>query len=428
MTQTQPGQAISGRRRLGGLLRHREFRLLWTGETISSAGNAMAAVAMPLLAVTALRASTFTVGGLLAASYVPWLILGLPAGAWLDRLPARRVMIICDVVSVTVYGSIPVAGWLGILTVGQLLAVALLAGSASVLFGTAYQVYLPSLVAPDDLVEGNAKLQGSAQAALLGGSGLAGLVMQAFGAAAGLLIDAVSFAVSAACLLGIGPRTSQPAPPRPDTELWRTVTDGLRFVARDPYLRRLGVFGMVANLALTGFQALVIVFLVRVIRLDSLAVGLLSAVLGIGGLSGALTARRLSRKLGTARSLLLATVGALPFGLLIPLAGAGLRLPFYIAGVLVTAWGIAVANIITAIFRQVYSPPGMLGRVTAIMRFMTIGITPAGALLGGALGSVIGVRGALWVIFAVVASSGMLLATPSFLARRDLPSVPLTSK
>jgi MFS family permease len=137
----------SEQRRFGGLLRQRSFRLLWTGETISQLGNAMALVGVPLVAVTVLHASTFAVGVLAAAAWLPWLVIGLPAGAWVDRWPARRVMIACDVISAGLYASVPITAWAGALTTGLLIAVQLAGGAASVLFMTAYQVYLPSIVA-----------------------------------------------------------------------------------------------------------------------------------------------------------------------------------------------------------------------------------------------------------------------------------------
>ena len=172
----------SGQRRFGGLLRRRSFRLLWTGETISQLGNAMALVGVPLVAVTVLHASTFAVGVLAAAAWLPWLVIGLPAGAWVDRWPARRVMIVCDVISAALYASVPIAAWAGVLTTGLLVAVQLAGGAASVLFMTAYQVYLPSIVAPAELIEGNTKMQGSASAAAFAGPSLAGLVAQLLGA------------------------------------------------------------------------------------------------------------------------------------------------------------------------------------------------------------------------------------------------------
>jgi MFS family permease len=182
----RPGPA----RRRGGLLWHRDFRLLWTGETISGAGTAMAAAGVPLLAVTVLHAPTIAIAALTAAAYLPWLVIGLPAGAWADRLPVRPLMITCDLVSALLYASLPAAAWLGVLTALQVVVVALLAGAANVLFATAYQVLLPALVTAGALVEGNAKLPGSASVAAIGGRSAAGLAAQAVGAAAARLATA----------------------------------------------------------------------------------------------------------------------------------------------------------------------------------------------------------------------------------------------
>jgi len=297
---------------------------------------------------------------------------------------------------------------------------------------TAYQVYLPSLVAPDDLIEGNTKMQGSASAALFAGPSLAGLVAQLLGAVTALLGNAVSFLVSAACLLGARPAAPGPVAARRGTTAGRRTTlrrttlrpeiaDGLRLVLGDPFLRQMSVFWAVANLALTGYAALLVVFLVRVIGLTPGSVGLLTAIPGIGGILGALLTGRITARFGTARGLLLSTLGAVPFGLLIPLTGPGLRLAFYVAGALVAFTGVAVGNIIIAAFRQSYSPPGMCGRVTATMRFLIFGTSPLGALLGGGLGSWLGIRNALWILLGTVALSGTLLLTRALTRRRDLP-------
>jgi MFS family permease len=204
---------VAGGHPFGGLLRQGGFRRLWVGETISQLGNAMAVVGVPLVAVIVLHASTFAIGVLTASAWLPWLVIGLPAGAWVDRLPARRVMIACDVISTAVYASVPAAAWAGVLTPGQLLAVQLLGGAASVLFMTAYQVYLPSLVKPDELIEGNTKMQGSASAAAFAGPSLAGLIAQLLGPVTALLGNAVSFVVSAACLVGTRPSAPGAAEP-----------------------------------------------------------------------------------------------------------------------------------------------------------------------------------------------------------------------
>jgi len=409
-------------RRPGGLLWHRDFRLLWGGETVSWLGNYMALVAMPLLAVKALHASDFAVGVLVAAGYLPWLVIGLPAGAWVDQLSPRRVMVTCDIISAALYASIPVSAWAGGLTLGQLLTVALLAGTANVFFSTAYQVYLRALLPSAALVEGNAKLSGSEAAAELAGPSLAGLVAQAVGAAAALLANAASFLVSAACLLAIRRHVPRPPSSGPRPALRRTIAAGLRFVARDPYLARMTLYTMTGNLALIGFVAVQVVFLVRTLGLPSAAVGLLVAVQGVGGVAGAMVARRLSERIGTARCLLLAAWGAVPFCLLAPLASRGPGLALYVIGIFMTAVGVVTVNVIVGSFRQAYSPPGMLGRVSASMRFLVMGTSPLGALLGGALAAAISPRGALWVLFAMISAAGLFLLSRSFTRSRDLPA------
>jgi predicted MFS family arabinose efflux permease len=407
--------------RIGGLLWQRNFRLLWIGETISGTGNAMATVGMPLLAVTVLHASTFSVAALTAAAYLPWLIVGLPAGAWVDRLPCRPLMVSCDLVFVLLYASLPIAAWIGVLTIAQALIVALLAGGANVLFATAYSVYLPSLVTAEELVEGNAKLQGSAAVAMIGGRSAAGLAAQALGAATALLFNAASFVVSAACLLSITATTPR-GPAERVTTVREEISEGARFVMGDPYLRPLTLYGALANLAYTGSTALVVVFLVRVVGLGPGATGLLLGAAGIGGVLGALLVGRLARWLGTARVLLLSALGTGLAGLLIPLTGTGLRAAYYIVGALVVAAGIAAGNIVTGSFRQAYCPPEMLGRVTASMRFLVFGGIPLGALLAGGLGTALGVRHALWVILTGYALAGTLLLTREIRSHKNLPA------
>src|ERR1700684_4520090 len=127
--------AMTGRR--GGLLRQGNFRLFWTGESISEVGNSVPRVVIPLVAIDTLHASPFIRTLLTAMVWMPWVIIGIPAGAWVDRLPPRSVMLACDAISVAVYASLPVAAWCGVLTVAQLIAVTLIAGAASVFFNSA---------------------------------------------------------------------------------------------------------------------------------------------------------------------------------------------------------------------------------------------------------------------------------------------------
>jgi predicted MFS family arabinose efflux permease len=412
---------IGAPHRFGGVLWQRNFRLLWVGESISAVGNAMAVVGMPLLAVEVLHASTFVVAALTAAAYLPWLVIGLPAGVWVDRLPPRPLMIICDVAAAVLYASLPVAAWFGVLTTGQVVIVALAAGGCNVFFATAYQVYLPSLVRAADLIEGNAKLQGSMSVATICGRGAAGIAAQAVGDAAALLFNAASFLVSAVCLMVIRAETPPPEPARRGT-VRADIAAGIRLIARDRYLRPLTIYAAVSNLAYSGSTALIVVFLVRVAGFGPAAVGVLMACSGIGGVIGAVTARRLARWLGSARVLWLSALGTGLFGLLIPLTAPGPLAACYAAGSGVVAAGIIIFNTVAGSFRQTYCPRPMLGRVTASMRFVVFGTIPVGALLAGALGDGLTVRAALWITLAIFALSGTLLLTPALCRQRDLPS------
>ena len=412
--------------RQGSLLRQRDFRLLWMGETTSGVGSAVTSVALPLVAVTTLHASAFTMGVLGAAAWVPWLFLGLPAGAWVDRLARRPMMVACDLVAMLAFASVPVAAWLGALTITQLLAVALISGAANVFFSTAYHTYLPSLVSTTDLVRGNSALQGSEAAANVAGPGVGGLLAQAFGAVTGLLADAVTFAVSAVCLLAIRTREPRQASTASRaTTLREEVREGLAFVARDPYLRVVACWGAASNLVFNGVQALLVVFLVRVVGLGPGLVGLVFALTAVGGVAGALVVGPLANRFGTARTMLLLELGGPPFGLLVPLATLGhVGLVVGVLGAMVLGVSSVGVNIIIGSFRQAYAPPELLGRVTASMRFVLFGTIPVGALLGGVLGTVLGIRPALWLLLAAGAMVGLILLVGPIRRHRALPAGP----
>lgn len=407
-------------------MRQRDFRLFWVGASVSEVGNALAVVAMPLLVVTVLDADAFTVGLLTAFAFLPWLLISLPAGAWIDKLPPRRVMVVSDLASGISYASIPVAAWLDVLTIEHVLAIALFAGIANVFFDTAYQVELANIVAKPDLVEGNTKLQASVSFSRLGGSSLGGLIVQAIGAASALLVNALSFFVSMACLLRIKHadtrrESAENEKPPEQGNVLRSIAEGARFVVRDPYFRPLTLWAAVSNFGLTGHDALIVIFLVRDVGLGPELIGVLMAAGGIGAVAGTLLAGRLVRRFGTSRGLLVCSTFIIPFVILIPLTAPGAGLVFYVAGIMLCVIGIAVTNVIVASFRQSYSPDGMLGRITATTRFLLNGIYPVGALAAGALGTWIGTRGALWIMLGFVAFAGVLLLTPTFLRRRDLP-------
>lgn len=406
------------------LVGHRDFRLLWCGETTNRVGINITTVAMPLVAVVTLNASTLAVGVLAAAPWLPWLLIGLPAGAWVDRMRRRPLMVLCNASSAVLLASVPVAAWLGVLTMAQLLVVGLLNGLAAVFFGISYKVYLPSIVDRGLLQQANARLQGSESVAQVAGLGGGGLLAQGFGAVSGLLVNACTFVVSALCLLGIRGREKMPEPPAERAPLRRDIGEGLRYTARDPYLRVLTAYGTATNLLLTAYQAIMPVFMIRELEVPEGAAGWLMASGSVGGILGALGAKRVTARWGTARGLLVATAGTAPFGLLIPLGCRGWMLAAFVAGNALLALGVVLANVVQGAFRQQYCPPRLLGRVTACVSVASFGAIPFGSLLGGVLGTALGLRPTLWLLTAGLAVTPLLLLAGPLRARRDLPTTP----
>ncbi|WP_406288335.1 MFS transporter [Streptomyces sp. NBC_00209] len=408
----------------GGLLRrHRDFRLLWCGETTGKFGASVTGVAMPLVAVSTLHASTFEVGLLSAAAWVPWLIIGLPVGVWVDRLRRRPIMLAAAAVSLVLFAAVPVAAWSGRLGIGLLLAVALLAGTATVFFQTAYTAYLPTLLDPDDQPEGNAKLHGSASAAQIAGLGSGGLIAQLAGAVNGMFANAATFLVSLLCLAGI--RHREPRVTRTQnrpTSLVGEVHEGLRLIAYDPWFRTFALFGAASNLALMGYQSIQVVFLVRSVGLAPGAVGALIAATSAGGVAGAFAARRVAHRIGTARATLLFELGLPSLGLLISLTTGGAGILLFVTGGFSVCAGVVAGNIIKASFQQRYCPPDLLGRLTASSAFLSYGAIPVGALLGGLLGTAVGLRTAMAIATAGVPLAALILLFSPIRRSRDLPT------
>jgi len=395
---------------------HRDFRLFWTGETINRFGSATTSVALPLVAISMLKATTFEVGLLTAASWAPWLLIGLPTGAWIDRVRRRPVMLASCAASAMLLAAVPFAASLHLLTVQFLLAIALVSGAVTVVFQTAYTAYLPTLLDPSHHAEGNAKLHGSASAAQIAGLGCGGLLVQLVGAANALVVDAASFLVALGCLTAVRHRERRTKSPR----RYGAIREGIRLVAQDVWLRTLTIFGAVSNLALMGYQAIVVVFLVREAGLSAGTVGTLVAAATSGGILGAFAGRRLANRFGTARALLLFELGLPTLALLIPLSTLSPWL--YLIGGFGVSLGVVGGNVVKATFHQSYCPPELLGRLAATTSFVNYGTIPLGAILGGTLGQTLGLTPALWITTAGVPLAGLVLLCSPIRRRRDLPA------
>jgi MFS family permease len=404
-----------------GVLRLRDFRQLFFADTISQLGSQVTQLALPLVAVIALGASPFEVGLLAACDTAAFLLVGLPAGAWVDRMRRRNVLIFNDLARAVMLGSIPVAWWLHVLTMPQLYVVGLGTGLATVFFDVAYQSYLPHLVGRDNLVDGNAKLQAVSGVSQLAGPTAAGLLIQILRAPASIMIDAVSFVGSAIFVSLIQKREEKPER-KPDAHLGREISEGFRFVVSNRILRAVAMCTGSSNLFSAISGAMLILFFVRLMHLSPGWIGLAFSVSAIGGLIGAFTAQRIAARIGQGPSIWMTIAFTGPFALLMPVAQRGILLILAVLGMGVYWWGAVVYNINQVSFRQGITPDRLLGRMNATMRFLVWGTLPLGGLIGGVLGSTIGIRPTLWV----GAIGGLFTFLPVFLSplrsMRELPT------
>ncbi|MCP2331791.1 MFS transporter [Actinoalloteichus caeruleus] len=386
------------------LRHHHDFRLLWAGETTAHFGKVIGTVLIPLVAATALGASPFEMGLLTAASTSAFLVLGLPAGAIVDRVRRRPLMIRCDLARAALLATVPLAWWWDALTFGHLLVVALLVGVCTVFFDVSYQSILPSLVGRSRLVEGNTKLQASESVAQVSGRPAAGGLAHLVGAGGGVVVTAACYLVSAVSLSRM--RVVEEPRPRPQGQRLRTeVMEGVRFVFAHPVLRALALCTGTANLFGGVFQAVVMLFLVREVGLAPGPLGLLMAAGSLGGVLGALSAGWWVARVGQIRTCWLSLLLTTPFGLLCAFAEKDWRLGLFALGEFVFSFGVIVYNVAQVSLRQSITPDHLLGRMNASLRFLAWGLIPLGGLLGGVLGEWLGVREAL-----VVAAVGQCLA------------------
>lgn len=404
-----------------GAAANADFRKLWAAQAVSGFGARITRDGLPMMAVMGLAATPSQLGLLAALSSGPSLIVGLAAGGFVDRARRKRVLIAADLVRAAVLATLPVAAWLGLLTLVQVYGVAVLVAGASVLFNIADHAYLPSLIGRDQLTDGNARLSATESVAELGGPALAGLLFQWLTAPVAVAVNAATYLVSALFLGRIG--KEEPPPKARDRRPWtQDVATGFRAAWSESRVRPLllmsgsnGLFGGV-------FSALYVVFALRVLHLTPALLGFTIAAGGIGALAGAVISQPLARALGVGPAILAAAGGAALSALFIPLAPAGvgggmsfLVIAQLIGDALAVACGVLIASL-----RQSILPQAVLGRVGASFIAVAGGMAVLGALIGGALGDLIGPREAL-LIGAVGLLVGPLIGLASPLRRvRDM--------
>lgn len=373
---------------------HRDFLLLWGGQSVSMLGSQVTGWALPFVAIFALDANPAQVGLLAAAGNLPLLLFGLVAGVLVDRLPRRPLLIATDIGRAALLATIPLAAIAGRLTMAQLYAVAFLAGSLGVIFDVAYRSYLPSLVPRDDLLAGNTRLEGSAQAAVTLGPGLAGGLVQLVTAPFAILADALSFVVSAVTLGLIRARERSPADTTKQPAVLTELRTGLLAVLHHPLLRALAGASGLFNLFDSMLIALYALYLTRVLGASAALAGLILTLAGLVGFAGVALSGVLPRRFGLGRTIVCALLVAGACELLIGLA----RGPLLVAsamvvvgeGLLQAADGVYGINAVT--LRQALVPDRLQGRVNATVRVISVGAAPLGALVAAQLGEVYGVR------------------------------------
>lgn len=403
----------------------RDFHLLWAGETVSLVGNATTSILLPLAAVLELHAGPAWMGALAAATWLPWLVIGLPAGAWVDRLDARLTMIVADIAAALTLITVPVAAWLDHLTLPHLVLAALAGGVSTVFFRTAYTTIIPRLVDDAALDTANARLYGTEATAMVVGPSVAARLAAAGGPAFGLAIDAASFLVSALCLWRITPGRPSPDQDREGDEgaegLGARIREGLAFVLRDRYLPWLVVIGGLSNLGLTGYGALLVLYLVRDLGLTTDMVGWYFTTGAIGGVIGSVIAVPLARRIGTGRLHTVALLAA-PAALLVGLPTDRSQVWVSAFGYVLVGTCVVGGNVVRASWRQRYVPAEVLGRTVTAMSTVNFGTMPLAGVLAGWLGSTVGVRPTILAMAGLHVVACWLVVASPLVRLRELPA------
>ncbi|MCM2419346.1 MFS transporter [Streptomyces sp. RKAG293] len=381
--------------RVPALLRERPFRRYWTGQTVSLFGDQVSFLAIPLAAVLVLHADAAQMGWLSAAGLLPALLFSLPAGAWADRRGSRRrIMIAADLVRAALMLSLPAAYALDLLTLTHLYVIAFAVGACSVAFDVSNATLFVSLVPPGQYVDGNALVNGSRAFSFVAGPSVAGLLVQILAAPLTLLVDAVSYLVSAGYLARISP-VEPPAAPAEKGHF----TAGLRFIAASRILRPLLAAAATVNFFNFVFHTIVVLYAVGELGLNAGMLGLVIGAGAVGGLIGAALSGRIVRRIGIGPAVVLGfAVFPTPL-ILVPLAGGPtpLVLGLLFLAEFISGFGVMVLDIASGSLQSAVIPDRLRARVTGAFRMFNHGIRPLGALAGGVLGTALGLRPTLWI-------------------------------
>jgi MFS family permease len=396
----------------GSLWRNRDFLNLWSAETIAQLGHQFGVVAIPLIAALTLGSSPMEMGILAAAGQVPRLAVGFFAGAWVDRLRRKPIMIGMNLGRALTYAAIPIGAMLDILSFPLLLAVALVAGVQAVFFDAAWSAFIPNLVGRKDLPDANGKLMTSMSLAQVAGPAMAGTLIALLTGPITMGITAVTFAGAGWILTRIRKEEPRPEPNghhAPD--ILKEVREGFHELWRSRVVRPLTTSSTVINLGGFMFMSVYVLYMTDDLGLSEQGVGLVFAAGGIGALAASVAAAPLARRFGIGRTILWSAVIFGTANFLVPVA---ILVPEYalalVAASETVAWfGLQVYNVNRFSLRQALTPNHLMGRVASSSITIFGGAQLVGSLLGGVIGQVLSVHAALFVSVAVMLLSAWLI-------------------
>jgi MFS family permease len=396
----------------GGLWRHPDFLRLWAAQIVSAWGSRITRTALPIIAVDMLGQAPSGNGVLAALTIFPGIALALVIGGIIDRSNKRTLLLTADIVRGVLVLSLPVAWWLGTLSMVHLIIVGAGVGAATTLFQITDNTYLPSLVGKEQLTDANSKLEASEAVAEIGGPAASGVLIGVLGAPLAVLLDALSYLWSGAFLWRIRDPGAPPAAPS-RRDVVGDLRLGLRAAFGHPILRRIAFAQMAWYASAGAFIALYTPFVLTDVALDVEWLGVVIGFGGVGGLLGALVARRLHARHGLGPTLFMASAISLAASLLIPLA----QQPLWLALTLLVTHQVVSdgANVVVQVHsvttQQTLLPQAILGRATAALHVCAIGMMPLGALVFGFVADAIGTRNALWIGLGIGAGSPLAFAT-----------------
>ena len=380
----------------GSLWRHRDFMLLWAGQSVSRLGDQFTGLALPYVAITVLQADPGQMGILVALGTFPFLLFGLIVGVWVDRHRRRPILIFGDLGRGAIVGSIALLVFGGLLRMEILYALAFLTGVLTVFFDIAYQAYLPALVTRQQLVEGNSKLETTNTAAQFFGPSIAGVIIQLVSAAWAMVFDGLTFLYSA-IMMGFIRTKEQPPDSSQRKSALSEAREGVSVVFGD--IRLWSIAGCTATSNFFGsiVFALLLLYALRNLQMDAVSVGIAFGLGNIGGLLGAFGGAPLSRRIGVGHAIIVGILVGSLGGVALLLATPATAFVAVAVTVGVGGFGAVVYNINQVSLRQALVPVRLQGRLNATMRFLVWGTLPLGSLAGGAIGIAYGLHTAIVV-------------------------------